>query len=86
MDDIEAHVKMPRGARPIEEYKRYYRWADESGEKKVVALFLLREGGGRQWVTRDQMPGVLDGGCGNIDVQYDVEAKRVEYALCNGDA
>lgn len=43
--------------------------------------------GERRWLGDDvSLPDVCDGGCGYIDVEYDLKSKAVTSAHCHGEA
>jgi hypothetical protein len=43
--------------------------------------------GERRWLERvEQLPSILDGGCGVVEVLFDGATERVERVACNGDA
>lgn len=45
-----------------------------------------RAGQSRWFDSYGELPLVLDGGCGFIEIIYDPETKRIERAECNGEA
>jgi hypothetical protein len=85
---LEARVRLPEGAQPLEAYDRYYA-IDRVGDRTVVhGVYLLRRsfgnierGGmtpveGRAGALRgdaDDLPIVADGGCSVISVYFDTE-------------
>jgi hypothetical protein len=94
MARIEARVRMPGGAEPLSRYARYYSWERRAdGVRRVIGLYTtFRQAGilgldqppGRYWVTPEQMPGIEDGGCGVVNVTYDVASDHIESVGCNG--
>jgi hypothetical protein len=94
MDLIERQVRLPRGARPLASYARFYAWQRRTdGVRKVVATYtgqsiadVTGAGPGRHWVAENALPVVMDGGCGIISLSYDVATQRIEHVDCNGDA
>jgi hypothetical protein len=118
MNKIEKQVQLPKGARPLSEYARYY--ADK-GDGVVAAVFLIplsdemRPGEGceellenfasrevpcepmqfewampageRRWF-KDQrdLPWINDGGCAQVDVEFNIAKSTVKYVECNGEA
>jgi hypothetical protein len=86
MDRIEALVRLPEGARPLAEYSRHYAWQSRrDGARKVVAVYVGERNPRRQWVAENQLPLVMDGGGGIVNVSFDVAADRIEGVSCNGD-
>ncbi|HYI47902.1 MAG TPA: hypothetical protein VEX35_05495 [Allosphingosinicella sp.] len=87
MDRIEALVRMPRGAWPLADYARYYAWQSrEDGVRKVVATYHIEANPRRHWVAETALPAIMDGGCGVIELSYDVAEDRIEGAACHGEA
>ncbi len=87
MERIEALVRLPQGARPLAAYSRYYAWQSrEDGVRKVVATYLIEANPTRHWVSENQLPAILDGGCGVIELSYHVADDRIEGAACHGEA
>ena len=86
MDRIEAGVTMPPGASPLAVYDRFYAWEDrDDSVQKVLATFVRGERPQRHWVRQNELPLVLDGGCGIVTLTYDVDADRIERVECNSD-
>ncbi|MEI9850999.1 MAG: hypothetical protein WDN24_09280 [Sphingomonas sp.] len=85
MDRIEAAVKMPAGAQPIAGYARYYAWADKA-RTKVTAVYLHGGHPGRKWIGFDDLPLVLDGGCGVVSLVFDAASGTIDEIYCNGAA
>ena len=87
MARIEARVVMPRGADPIAGYRRTYAWDPHAPPgSRVLALYMRTDANwvGRFWVPSDELPVVMDGGCGIVTLTYDVADDRVEQIGCNG--
>lgn len=41
--------------------------------------------GARRWYANERdMPGILDGGCGQVNVRYRISTHRILFATCNG--
>jgi hypothetical protein len=86
MDRIEALVRLPEGARPLAAYGRYYAWQSrQDGVRKVVAVYVSEENPRRHWVAENGLPLVMDGGCGIVNLSFDVAADRIEGVGCNGE-
>jgi hypothetical protein len=93
MNQIEKAVVLPSGAKPIENYARYY--AAGSANKVMVVYVIppdepqpyeLRKGQ-RTWLTDYRLlPSINDGGCSVIEFSFDLQSSRVEHLLCNGEA
>ncbi|WP_298164207.1 hypothetical protein [Novosphingobium sp.] len=88
MENIERQVQLPPEAQGLNEYNRYYAFDGE----RVIATYVLSDGndprkGQRYWLAKRQdLPLVMDGGCGIVNVIYDPLAKRVDETFCNGVA
>ena len=83
MDRIEAGVALPKGASPLTGYVRLYAWADEK-LGKVTAIYVRGDAPGRKWVSFEDLPTILDGGCGVIELIYDVPRGGTDEIGCNG--
>lgn len=87
MDRIEAVLVMPRRSEPLASYQRLYSWEPrEDGVRKVMGLYHARPEPGRRWVAANDMPVIMDGGCGVVTFTYDVATDRIEGIGCNGMA
>lgn len=89
MDRIEREIRLPEGAGPLASYARYYAWQQRGdGVRKVVGVYLgLGERTpGRRWVEETDFPLVMDGGCGLVNLSYNVAEQRIEHVTCNGEA
>jgi len=86
MDRIEARIVMPAGASPLTLYGRYYAWEPrDDGVRKVLGTYVRGERPERHWVRQNELPLVLDGGCGIVTLTYDPDADRIERVECNSD-
>lgn len=89
---IESQVVMPRGARNLELYDRYYALDQLNGREVVVGVFLLRSsfgGTARQGAVAvaaipnvftsppQQLPVIADGGCSVVTIYFDVTTQRL---------
>ena len=84
MTEIEQQLQMPPGAEQIAKYDRYYmRQAPDT----VVGTFVgSGERGERKWVSSiDQLPAIDDGGCGVVNIIFDLKTKK-STTFCNGVA
>ena len=81
MDWIETNVRLPSGARPIEEYSRRYA---QIAPDLVRAVYVAEPNGGRLWVDAKGLPVVDDGGCDAVTIEY-APSKKSLSARCNGD-
>ena len=86
MKAIEAQVSLPAGAAPLRDYVRYYAWEQDrrTADAKVAAAYLLHDGvPGRRWVTREELPLQIDGGCSFVSLTYTLSENRIERVECN---
>ncbi len=88
MDQIEARVRLPRGAEPLPRYRRFYAFnrRDRGRVDAVYSLYERNPQSGRLWVRPDQLPLIDDGGCGVITFSYVIATQRFENIACNGEA
>ena len=82
MDAIESNLRLPRDAKPLRDYGRYY-YRDGG---KVVGVYVSGDESGRRWVMKSKAPIIMDGGCGVVNVVFDVASRQVESISCNGAA
>jgi hypothetical protein len=91
VQQIENAVHLPDGAGPIGSYDRYYAPDVVSGRHVIVGLYLATGPGGvgRTHLLQhasDLPLGILDGGCEEIRVYWDVATSKVIGVSCNGVA
>ncbi len=87
ISEIEASLDMPAKAFPLDTYVRYFAGEVADNRRLVVGEFLHDpENAGVRIVEREKMPEVLDGGCGVVNLKYDIERKEVLAFFCNGEA
>ena len=86
MNEIEALVKLPNGAAPLQEYSRYYTYGRDDEVIGIYAGRYLAKNAERKWVRDSRsLPVIMDGGCGVVNISFDIRSKKAE-AWCNGDA
>lgn len=81
---LESTLKMPDGAGAVTEYARYYSAEPRGTHRAVIGIFLQSREPGVYIVRRDRLPIAADGGCGIVNVVYDVETGSIVAAYCNG--
>lgn len=93
---LQPRITMPVGARPIEDYDRYYAM-DRIDDRNIVrGIFLLRSSFDRGASTLD-LPMIADGGCSVVSFFFDAESLQFVQiattedgatapAVCNGYA
>jgi hypothetical protein len=85
--ELEGKVQMPKGAAPLNTFTREYAGRIERGHRVIVGLY---SGSGGKIVI-DKSPAELndttfDGGCGIVNVEYDLTIHRVVDIRCHGEA
>lgn len=89
---LESLVKIPadiyrRDVPSVAQYKRYYTVTFIKGRRMIWGYFVRSDKPGIYHVaSRYDFPSIDDGGCGVVQVLYDVEAKRIDVLVCNGVA
>lgn len=82
---LEAAVVLPPGASPLSTYNRHYAAVVQGGSRHILGVYF--DNGGKIFITTaERLPRVLDGGCGVVNVEYDVTANRFLAVTCNGEA
>ncbi len=78
-------LELPKGARPLKDYVRYYSEISENGKVFIDATFVYDvTGGGIVIVGPAERPSIFDGGCDVVTMRYSVEHKAVISIACNG--
>jgi hypothetical protein len=83
---LERTVHLPKGARSLRAYARYYALSHEDGRSILVGTYLLDAPDAPGRYLRATPVEVLDGGCSVVTVRFDLTARRVVGAFCNGVA
>jgi hypothetical protein len=84
IQDVESHLRLPAAAAPLKTYTREYAGRVESGHHIVVGdLFGT---GGHIVIDKstDVPDDTFDGGCGIINVKYDLTAHKLLRLECHG--
>jgi hypothetical protein len=82
---LEREISMPAGARPVSAYDRYYAAAIQDGRRVIHGIY-FGNGGKTTIEASGNLPVVMDGGCGVVNVDYDVESHKFIRVFCNGVA
>ncbi len=94
MDQIERTVRLPEGTKPLAEYARYYTFG-KSGRIQAIYTTVLEpdydtlnlSAGKRRWVSDPgHMPGISDGGCDVVEIDFNAAKGTIEHVACNGRA
>ena len=84
---IESHVQMPAGAKPLDQYVRYY--AQDKDNGFIHGVYMLadtsQDAVGSHIVDYDKLPVVMDGGCDVIEVVF-IRKIHALRAACHGYA
>ena len=84
---LEKNLSMPKGAKPLELYDRYYTLASKNGRPILDTVMIFNGNGGAvQIVSKENMIAVNDGGCFVLNMRYDLIKEEVIYFRCNGMA
>ena len=82
---LEAAVVLPPGASPLSTYNRHYAAVGRGNSRHILGVYF--DNGGKIFITTPEgLPRVLDGGCGVVNVEFDVTANRFLAVTCNGEA
>lgn len=87
VEELEGKVQMPKGAAPLNRFTREYAGRIERGHRLIVGLY----SGSAGKIVIDKSPAelndtTLDGGCGIVNVEYDLTIHRVVDIRCHGEA
>ena len=85
---LESSIKLPADAKPLTSYARYYAGASERGRRVVRGVLVQRSDKkpGVSVVAPSDLPEIYDGGCGVIDLAYDVASEQIVSLECHGSA
>lgn len=94
MDKIEGTVRLPDGARPLQEYARYYTFGEDGRVEAIYTTVVEPDydtlnlpAGKRRWVSDPRhMPGISDGGCDIVEIDFNATNGKFEHVECNGRA
>lgn len=90
LDKIEQQVTIPPYQSgdftlALGEYDRYYAY-DNWGN--VLGIYIASGSetrpGSRKWVPLAELPIILDGGCGIVNIEFDLLSQKVVSTYCNG--
>jgi hypothetical protein len=83
---LEQALKLPSAATSIDHYSRYYTGIVDRGKLVIVGTLVS----GLDKITivdsLNDLPGILDGGCSVVNVEFDVQSRRFIKVYCNGVA
>jgi hypothetical protein len=92
---VEAKVILPVGASPMNAYVRYYAGTTKEGRQIIRGVYLVvtvvkdmhqDARPGIRLVTERDIPEIEDGGCHQVNLEYDVATDAVTRIRCNGQA
>ena len=86
IEEIEHAVSLPAEAKPIVQYSRYYAGAVRHGIRVVVGIWITGLDVSRIVPSAADLPVIYDGGCGIVNIEYDVKRHRFVKVYCNGVA
>lgn len=83
---VEAELVLPPGSQKLQNYTRYYQIFGRDTHSKIRGLYVSDGTLGRVHIVREsEMPKILDGGCGVIDVVFTRSGKIISVQ-CHGKA
>jgi hypothetical protein len=92
---VEAKVTLPAGASPMNAYVRYYAGVSTNGRQIIRGVYLVTAvvkdmhqdaRPGVRIVTERDIPEIEDGGCHQVNLEYDVATDSITRIRCNGVA
>ena len=86
IEEVEHTVSLPAGAKPNVQYSRYYAGAVRNGTRVVVGTWITGLDVSRIVRTEADLPVIYDGGCGIVNIEYDLKRHRFVKVYCNGVA
>jgi hypothetical protein len=84
--ELERMLVLPKGAKSLFEYTRYYAMVVQDGRSMLRGEFV---GGPSKIIvvkSEASLPLIMDGGCSVVNVLFDVMAHKVVQIVCNGYA
>lgn len=87
MNEVEAKVRLPSGAGPLNRYSRYYTYGPTGNViGTYVGGHLPPEETERKWVKDYRnLPMITDGECGVVHLEVNTKSRKIEVG-CNGVA
>jgi hypothetical protein len=86
IEEIEHTVSLPAEAKPIVQYSRYYAGSVRHGIRVVVGTWITGLDVSRIAPSEADLPVIYDGGCGIVNIEYDVKRHCFIRIYCNGVA
>lgn len=87
ISQMEAALRLPEGAEPLDNYARYYAIEGAGGRREVRGVLVKRkDAAGVHLVKANSLPVLFDGGCSVVNVRYSPAEKKFLLVSCNGDA
>jgi hypothetical protein len=87
---LENGLKLPMApspSGPLKDYARYYAGIVQNGHRMIrgeLVAFDAAQRGHVHITTEDKFPVIMDGGCGVVNLLYDVETGKTVSIGCNG--
>jgi hypothetical protein len=86
VEQIETKIKMPKGT-ALNGYSRHYYGVVQSKHRILIGVYIQTDKSpGVKISPMATVPKVFDGGCGVVNLKYDVDQGRTLAIFCNGDA
>lgn len=89
--EVESQIRMPPRT-ALNSYRRYYYGIIQNDHRILIGIFLRRgflrrdEQPGVEITSEPKAPAISDGGCGVVNLEYDVDQKQTLTIFCNGVA
>jgi hypothetical protein len=88
LTQLESSIRLPPEAHPLPAYARYYAGTAEAGRRLVRGVLMLPidRPASIYVVAPGALPETYDGGCGVIELEYDVASEVIVALACHGNA
>jgi hypothetical protein len=84
--ELESKLQMPGGAAPLKSYTREYAGRLDKGHRIIVGVYSGSSGSILVVKSERDLHIATDGGCGIVEVRYDLTRHRVLDVFCHGEA
>ena len=84
--ELETKLQLPVGARPLKTFTREYAGIFEGGRQMIVGTYSASSDTVIIAKSMQDLHMVYDGGCGIVQVKYDLTRHKVIDAFCHGVA
>ena len=85
VEHVEQNLVVPKGARELSKYDRYYATEIIDNERYIRGKFVIAKSVSRIFIVDiGQLPATFDGGCGVLLLRYSVVRKEFDIIRCSG--